>query len=81
MPEVVGNLLKAYFQDIRLHLVMAGFTTGESLEQSLEIFIMAGCPPLAFAMAIEVIIRSFKWLVGVERHHLPPLRAYVNDMS
>ncbi|MDG2555426.1 reverse transcriptase family protein, partial [Vibrio parahaemolyticus] len=84
VPQVVVNLVKAYFQDIRLCLSTAGFTTGW---QRLEIGIMAGCTisPLAFTMAMEVIIRASKWVVGGERRqnglHFPPVRAYMDDMT
>ena len=51
VPGVVVNLVKLYFQDIRLCLSTAGFITGW---QRLEIGIMAGCTisPLAFTMAM-----------------------------
>ncbi|KAJ8403133.1 hypothetical protein AAFF_G00360490 [Aldrovandia affinis] len=48
---------------------------------------MAGCTisPLAFTMAMEVIIRASKWVVGGERlqsgQRLPPIRAYMDDMT
>lgn len=48
---------------------------------------MAGCTisPLAFTMAMEVIIRASRWVVGGERSkngiHLPPIRAYMNNMT
>ena len=63
MPVVVANLIRAYFQDIRLFSSTADFTTGW---QKLEIGIMAGCTisPLAFTMAMEIIIRASKWVVG-----------------
>jgi len=53
---VVLNLIRAYFKDIRLCLSTAGFITGW---QRLEIDIMAGYTfsPLAFTMAMEIIIR------------------------
>ena len=62
VPVVVVNLIRAYFQDIRLCLSTSGFTTGW---QRLEIGIMAGCmiSPLAFTMAMEIIIRASKWVV------------------
>ncbi|XP_058852600.1 uncharacterized protein LOC131699533, partial [Acipenser ruthenus] len=55
--------------------------------QCLEVGIMAGCTisPLAFTMAMEVIIRASKWVVGGERlasgMRLPPIRAYMDDMT
>ncbi len=48
---------------------------------------MAGCTisPLAFTMAMEVIIRASRWVVGGERTkngiRLPPIRAYMDDMT
>ena len=47
---------------------------------------MAGCiiSTLAFTMAIEEIIRAFKWVVGGERlqdgTRLPPIQAYMDNM-
>lgn len=55
--------------------------------QRLEVGIMAGYRvlPLVFTMAMEVIIRASKWVVGRERArarlHLPPIRAYMDDMT
>ena len=49
--------------------------------------ILVGCTisPLAFTMAMEVIIRASKWVVGGERlqsgYRLPPIRAYMDDMT
>ncbi len=49
--------------------------------------IMAGCTisPLAFTMAMEIIIRASKWVVGGERlqcnQRLPPIRAYMEDLT
>ncbi|MBN3281348.1 GCIP protein, partial [Polyodon spathula] len=48
---------------------------------------MAGCTisPLAFTMAMEVIIRASKWVVGGKRlasgMRLPPIRAYMDDIT
>ncbi|KAJ8016034.1 hypothetical protein DPEC_G00002940 [Dallia pectoralis] len=48
---------------------------------------MAGCTisPLAFTMAMEVIIRASRWVVGGEKTkngiRLPPIRAYMDDMT
>lgn len=57
VPGSVTNLVKAYFQDIQLCLLMEEFDTAW---QALEVGIMAGCTisPLAFTMAMEVIIRA-----------------------
>lgn len=41
--------------------------------------------PLIFTMAMEVIMRASKWVVGGERTRaglrLPPIRAYMDDMT
>lgn len=48
---------------------------------------MAGCTisPLAFTMAMEVIIQASRWVVGGEKIkpglRLPPIRAYMDDMT
>ena len=77
-------VVRAYFQDIRLCLSTAGFTTDW---QKLEMAIMAGCTisPLAFTMAMEIIIKASKWVVGKERHQddmrLTPIRDYMDNMT
>lgn len=49
--------------------------------------IMAGCTisPFAFTMAMKVIIRASKWVVGGERlqcnQRLPPIRAYMDNLT
>lgn len=48
---------------------------------------MAACiiSPLAFTMAMEIIIRASKWVVGGERlqcnQRLPPIRAYMDVLT
>ncbi|KAL6469854.1 hypothetical protein MHYP_G00209730 [Metynnis hypsauchen] len=55
--------------------------------QQLELGIMAGytISPLAFTLAMELIIRASAWVVGGERVdgglRLPPIRAYMDDMT
>jgi len=55
--------------------------------QCLEVGIMAGCiiSPLAFTMAMEVIIRASTWFVGGEhlasRVRQPLIRAYIDEMT
>ena len=84
VPGSIKSLVKAYFLDIQLCFTTAEYTTAW---QQLEIGIMAGCTisPLAFTMAMEVIIRASKWVVGGERLQgglrLPPIRAYMDDMT
>ena len=84
VPEVITKLVKAYFQDLQF-CVTAGVST--TAWQHLEIGIMAGCTisPLAFTMAMELIIRASRWVVGGERLksglRLPPIRAYMDDMT
>ncbi|KAK0147628.1 LINE-1 retrotransposable element ORF2 protein [Merluccius polli] len=66
VPTTITNLVKHYFQDLQFCLTTSGFTTSW---QPLEVGIMAGCTisPLAFTMAMEIIIRASKWVVGGER--------------
>ncbi|KAJ8016037.1 hypothetical protein DPEC_G00002970 [Dallia pectoralis] len=84
VPSIVTNLVKAYFKDLQLCFTTADFTTSW---QCLEVGIMAGCTisPLAFTMAMEVIIRASRWVVGGEKTkngiRLPPIRAYMDDMT
>ncbi len=84
VPTIITNLVKHYFQDLQFCLTTSGFTTSW---QPLEVGIMAGCTisPLAFTMAMEIIIRASKWVVGGERlqcnQRLPPIRAYMDDLT
>ena len=84
VPKPITTLVKAYFQDLQLCFTTPDFTT---TWQRLEVGIMAGCTisPLAFTMAMEVIIRASRWVVGGERTkeglRLPPIRAYMDDMT
>lgn len=63
--ESITTLVKAYFQDLQLCFATPNFTTAW---QCLDVGIMAGCTisPLAFMMAMEVIIRVSRWVVGGE---------------
>ena len=78
IPNTITTLVKSYFQDVQFCLTTSEFTTSW---QCLEVGIMAGCTisPVAFTMAMEVIIRASKWVVGGQRvdsgQRLPPLRA------
>ena len=84
VPVEIVNIMKEYFKDIRLCI-----GTGEFVSdwQKLEVGIMAGCTisPLAFTMAMEMVIRASKWVVGGERRReglrLPPIRAFMDDMT
>ncbi len=84
VPSSVTSLVKAYFEDLQLCFTTADFTTSW---QRVEVGIMAGCTisPLAFTIAMEVIIRASRWVVGGERTKngicLPPIRAYMDDMT
>ncbi len=84
VPEGITRLVKAYFQDLQFCDTTQDSTTAW---QHLEIGIMAGCTisPLAFTMAMELIIRASRWVVGGERLksglRLPPIRAYMDDMT
>lgn len=55
--------------------------------QHLEVGVTAGCTisPLAFTMAMEVIIRASRWVVGGQQIRpglrLPPVRAYMDDLT
>ena len=66
------------------YFITSNYTT--SL-QHLETGIMARCAisPLAFTMAMEVMIRASKWVVGGERlqggTRLPPIPADMDDMT
>lgn len=54
---------------------------------SSQKLIMAGCTisPLAFTLAMELIIRASRWVDGEERLNsglrLPPIRLYLDDMT
>jgi len=58
----ITNLVKAYFGDFQFSFSTSEFST---TWQCLEV----GCTisPLAFTMAMEVIIRASRWVVGGER--------------
>ena len=83
VPEQVTQLVKSYFRDLQV-CVTTDFTTAW---QPLEIGIMAGCTisPLAFTLAMEVVIRASRWVAGGERlkggYQLPPVRAYMDDLT
>uniref|UniRef100_A0A3P9H1W7 Reverse transcriptase domain-containing protein n=1 Tax=Oryzias latipes TaxID=8090 RepID=A0A3P9H1W7_ORYLA len=84
VPPALTTLVKAYFQDIQLCVTTAEYTTAW---QHLEVGIMAGCTisPLAFTLAMEVIIRASQWVVGGQQIRpglrLPPVRAYMDDLT
>ncbi|KAK7912981.1 hypothetical protein WMY93_013192 [Mugilogobius chulae] len=84
VPETITKLVQAYFRDIQFCITTCSGTTAW---QHLELGIMAGCTisPLAFTMAMELIIRASSWVVGGERLksglRLPPIRAYMDDMT
>ena len=83
IPQAITSLVKSYFQDVQLCITTEKYTTAW---QRLEIGIMAGCTisPLAFTMAMEVIIRASRWVVGGQQDKagfcVPPIRAYMDDM-
>lgn len=83
VPVGITRLVKTYFQDLQFCVTAQASTTAW---QHLEIGIMAGCTisPLAFTMAMELIIQASRWVVGGELLksglHLPPIRAYMDDM-
>ncbi len=84
VPSSVTSLVKAYFEDLQLCFTTAEFTT---LWKCIEVGIMAACTisPLAFTMAMEVIIRASRWVVGGEQTknwiRLPPIQEYMDDMT
>ncbi|KAL7833600.1 hypothetical protein AOLI_G00285600 [Acnodon oligacanthus] len=84
VPTSITKLVQAYFEDLQLCFITANFTTSW---QRVEVGIMAGCTisALAFIMAIEIIIRASRWVVGGERTkngiRLPSIRAYMDDMT
>ncbi|XP_035862163.1 uncharacterized protein LOC118496075 [Sander lucioperca] len=84
VPAALTTLVKAYFKDVQLCVTIAEYTTAW---QHLEVGIMAGCTisPLAFTLAMEVIIRASRWTVGGQRIRpglrLPLLRAYMDDLT
>jgi len=85
VPMSIKNLVKACFGDLQFSFSTPEFST---MWQCLEVGIMAGCTiyTLAFTMPMEVIIRASRWVVGGGEHmasgmRLPPVRAYMDDMS
>ncbi len=84
VPMTITNLVGNYFKDLQFCITTTEYSTSW---QSLEVGIMAGCTisPLAFTMAMELIIRASKWVVGGERlqsgQRLPPVHAYMDDMT
>lgn len=78
VPPALTTLVKAYFQDIQLCVTTSEYTTAW---QYLEVGIIAGRTifPLAFTIAMEVIIQASPWVVcGQETRsglRLPPVRA------
>ncbi|KAE8284702.1 hypothetical protein D5F01_LYC16135 [Larimichthys crocea] len=84
VPDTITTLVMDYFQDLQFCFTMPEFTTSW---QHLEVGIMAGCTvsSLPFTMAMEVIIRASKWVIGGQRlgscWRLPPLRAYMDDIT
>lgn len=84
IPDHITELVKSYFQALQFCVTAEGNSTAW---QHLEISIMAGCTisPLAFVMAMELVIRVSRWVVGGERTksglRLPPIRAYMDDMT
>lgn len=63
VPEAITALVKSYFQDVQLCLTTEDYTTSW---QHLEVGILEGCSisPLAFTMAMEVVICACRWVVG-----------------
>ena len=84
VPEPITNLIKAHIEELQFCFTTPDFTT---IWQHLEMGIMAGCTisPLAFTMAMEVIIRASKLVVGGKRQksgvQLTTLRAYMYEIT
>lgn len=84
VPGSIKRLVKTYFTIIKLCFTTAEYTAAE---QQLEIGMIAGCTISlqAFKMAMEVIIRASKWIVGAERLQgglrLHSVRAFMDDMT
>lgn len=82
VPESITQLVKEYFQDLQF-----GITTQDSTTVWQQLEIMAGCTisPLAFTMAMELIIQASRWVVGGERLRnglcVPPVRVHMDDMT
>ena len=79
-PEKISALVvRAYFEDIQLCFNTSNYTTSW---QHLASGILAGC---TVSMAMEVILRASKWVVGGERlqdgTRLPPIQGYMDDMT
>lgn len=66
VPKATTALIKSYFQHIEVCLTTEECTAAS---QHLEVGIMAGrnISPLAFTMAMEVIIRASRWVEGGEK--------------
>lgn len=82
VPEHIIKLVRSYFQDLQFCVKVDNNTTDW---QHLEIGIMAGytISSLAFVMAMELIIRASRWVVGGEKTGLclPLARAYMYEMT
>lgn len=84
IPNTITNLVKNYFRELQFCVKTSEYITSWQL---LEVVILAGCTisPLAFTMAMKVIIRATKWVVGGEHlqcgQRLPPIHTYMNDMT
>ena len=84
VPGSIRRLVKVYSANIKLCFTKAECTTEW---QQLEVGLLAGwtISALAFTMAVEVIIRASKWVVGGQRLQrglrLSPIKAYMDDMD
>lgn len=80
VPEHITTLVTTYFQDLQLCFTTANNMAALGSRHHGRLHCV-----LVFTMAMEVIIRASKWVVGRERArarlHLPPIRAYMDDMT
>lgn len=84
IPEIISNLIKAYFHDLQRCSTLPDFTTACHCMYIWHNGRMYHLP-ISFTMATEVIIKASKWVVGSERLTsgvcLPPTRAYMDGMT
>ena len=71
---VIQSQVSAYFEDIQLCLNTSNYTISR---QRLAIIARCTISLLAFTMAVKVITRASKWVVGGER--LPTAPGYLQS--
>lgn len=84
VPNHITELVKNYFHYFQFCVTVENNTAAW---QHLEIGITPGCTisPLAFLMAMELIIHASRWVLGGERIRnglrLLPIRSYMDDTT